>query len=192
MGEKKQIFIVFCGADGVGKTTLAKKLVEKLRKEGVGVSFIHGHGYAVSESSFGFREKTARRFAWLFCLFIPLAFIDSVFTYYFKYRPVFKKRVLVCDRYFYDKLARMMFYGIANFFIGKVYLKFLPKPDLAFFLDLSAEEIYKRKKEYCLTELDCFREIYKFICKNVEGIKIDTQEDINKSFKKIFLHIEKK
>ncbi|MFQ5444809.1 MAG: hypothetical protein ACE5EK_09350, partial [Nitrospinales bacterium] len=114
MSLRKFPLIVFCGMDGSGKTTLSRKVAEHLRKKGISTEWEHGHGYTVSQNSFGTGEDTLRRFRHIFRLGLPLAMSDNLITFYFRYQPVLKVQGLVCDRYFYDKVARLMFYGICN------------------------------------------------------------------------------
>lgn len=171
--------------DGSGKTTLAKKVAVHLKKQGIKSQFIHAHAYRVSQNSFGLRPKAVRNLKYLFRLLLPFAFFDNLFTYCFRYKPILKDRTLICDRYFYDKLARMVYYGIAGQFLAKIYLKLLPKPDFVFFLDLAPEKIYQRKKEYAKRDLQTFRKIYKFLAKVLETKMINTRLPLDTSIKKI-------
>src|SRR3989339_1408061 len=107
MLTKKKSLIVFCGMDGTGKTSLAKKLAQYLEEKGVAVELRHGHSYSISKNSFSFSDAkvgSLRCFLWLA---LPIAFLDNLFTFYFKYIPAIKRKSLICDRYFYDKIARM-------------------------------------------------------------------------------------
>lgn len=174
MVRKKYPLIVFCGMDGSGKTTLAQALADYLKRRGVDVEFVHGHGYTISENSFGLDPKKVNRMKYILRVLIPFAFVDNLFTYFFKYRPIFKKKILICDRYFYDKVARMLYYGISNYFIAKAYLKLLPKPDAIFFLDVSAEKALERKKEYSKEEFSLFREKYQYLAKYLKVPIIET------------------
>lgn len=186
MDKKKHHLIVFCGVDGTGKTTLAKKLVEYFEKQGLKPKFIHAHGYTVSQNSFGLDEKKVHSLKYLFKLLLPFAFLDNLFTYYFKYKPILKNKTLICDRYFYDKLARMIYYGICNRFIAKIYLRLLPRPDFVFFLDVDPKKAHQRKKEYSEGELLFFRKIYRLFAKHLRAPIIDTGLPIKICRHKIF------
>ena len=188
MDKKKNSLIAFCGMDGTGKTTLASKVAQFFKEQGIEFQFIHAHGYSVSQNSFGLDEKKVNCLKYLFGLLIPLAFIDNLFTYYFRYKPVLKNKTLICDRYFYDKAARMIYYGILNKLIAKVYLRLLPKPDFIFFLDVNPQKAYIRKKEYSEKELASFRNIYRFLAEYLEGSVIDTSLPVNNCYKKILEH----
>ena len=82
MDTKKIPLIVFCGMDGSGKTTLAKKLVQFFEELGLECEFNHGHKYTVSQDSFGLSEARVNKLRHLFRLLVPLAFVDNLFTFY--------------------------------------------------------------------------------------------------------------
>ena len=51
-------------------------------------------------------RRISNDFAGCFLL-SPFMLLDSFFTYYFKYKPELEHNVIICDRYFYDKVARI-------------------------------------------------------------------------------------
>lgn len=161
----KHRLIVFCGMDGTGKTTLAHKTGDLLKKENISSVVYHAHGYTFSKNSLGFKEDRLKHCHFLLSFLVPFAFLDNLYTYFFKFRIILRKNTLICDRYFYDKVARMLHYGIINTFFAKLYIKLIPKPDLVFFLDSDAKTIRIRKNELTLHELTDYRKIYKFIAK---------------------------
>ena len=79
----------------------------------------------------------------------------------------------------------MMYYGICNQLIAKIYLKLLPKPDFVFFLDIDPRKAYERKKEYSKSELLIFRKIYKFLAKELKAPIINTSLSLDICLKKI-------
>ncbi len=182
---KKNNLVVFCGMDGSGKSTLASKLVTYFKQSGVKTEYIHGHNYKSSKNSFGFTPKQVSRFRYLFRLLIPFAFIDNLCTYFFEYRKITREKTLVCDRYFYDKVVRMLYYGISNRFIAKIYLKLLPQADFIFFLDIAPECAVSRKAEYSLDKTKIFRDAYLFVAKHVGATLIDTNRPVEVCFKEI-------
>jgi len=190
MDKKKNLLIAFCGPDGSGKTTLAKETVLQLRKNGRDVHYCHGHAYTFAPTSLGLKKKKVLKLRKLLCFLTPFGLIDNLFTYYFYYRPILKKKSLICDRYFYDKLARLFNYGLINSFWLKVYLRLLPKPDLVFFLKLDPQTIRKRKKEYSLEELTKFNRAYKQMAKIINAQIIKTNQPLPICLKKIFTKIK--
>lgn len=176
--------------DGAGKSTLAKKVYDFLVSRKMNAELLHGHGYSVSEDSFGLKDAQVRSVRFFLKLLLPLAFLDNLFTYYFKYQPRLKIGILICDRYFYDKLARLLYYGVCGKTIARIYLKALPRPDFIFFLDLDPKEAGKRKREYTDEELKHFSEIYKFISEYLRIPVVDTNISLDVSSQKIFQYLK--
>lgn len=171
--------------DGTGKTTLAKKLEEYLTMNKIKSEFIHGHTYTISKNSFGISDKHIIKYRKLFSILTPLALLDNYVNYIFKYRCKLKNKTIISDRYYYDKVARMIYYGILNKQFAKIYLKLLPKPDLVFFLDVSAKKAFERKKEYTIRELMRWSKIYKFVSNNINCKIINTNKPLSNSWKLI-------
>lgn len=189
MVQKKNLLIVFSGPDGSGKTTLAQQLNRHLRGQGEKPLLVHGHGYSLSQSSFGLSEKAVTRFKYLFHPLLPLALLDHWFTYVFQYWPVLKKTTLICDRYFYDKTCRLIYYQILPRFLAKIYLAFIPRPDHVFFLDADPARLKQRKKGHQLKELTQLSQIYKFLAKSLKAPLINTNVSPDKSLAKIINYL---
>jgi thymidylate kinase len=144
--------IVYCGMDGSGKTTQAqRKFVLTTNSK-----LLHAHGYTVSSNSFGLGEETIKKVSLLLSLLLPLAHLDFLYTYYFKYKPILKTKNLICDRYFYDKVARLVYYGICPRWVAKKWVKIIPKPDEIYF---QLEPIVKR-----VDNVYKWKGVYKLIC----------------------------
>lgn len=182
---KKNLFIAFSGMDGSGKTTLAKKLLSYLKKKGYRVHFKHAHGYAISQNSFAIDEKMIERFRWLFFLLSPVLILDSLYTYYFKYKPLLEKYSLICDRYFYDKVARLIYYGVINKTLARFYLNLLPRPDAIIFLDVDVKKASARKKEYSPNQMGRFRNTYLFVAHQTRAHIVRTDYSVSFSLQKI-------
>lgn len=191
MAGKKKPLIVISGMDGSGKTTLAIKVAQFLREGGLDIELHHGHAYSVSRDSFGLSEAVIKRLKFFLIFLLPFAYADNLFTFYFRYIKVLNKKVLITDRYFYDKLARMVFFKICSRNIARIYLKLLPKPDYSFFLTLDAQEAFNRKGEYTVRELDEFRSIYLFIARLLNATIVDTSLPIDTCLKQIVNVLEK-
>jgi len=182
--------IAFCGMDGSGKTTFALEVAHYLENRNQPYQYIHAHSYSVSKDSFGVGRDSARRLRLLLRLGMPLALVDNMYAYLTKYRRILRERALICDRYFYDKVCRLMFYEICNESLAKSYLRLLPAPDIVYFLDLPAEVAYRRKGEYSLQEYEVFRKNYKFIADFLGARLIDTTLPLEECTHKIIEALE--
>lgn len=185
----KNVLIAFSGMDGSGKTTLAKMLESHLKKRGYRVYYKHAHGYTISKNSFAIDEKSIKRFRLLLFLLSPFMLLDSLFTYYFKYKPQLKHNAVICDRYFYDKVARMLYYNVINTFIAGIYLNLLPRPDYIFHLYISSEMAKSRKNEYSTAEYDQFRKIYQFVAAATKATIIDADLPLDSVFNKVVSYV---
>ena len=175
----KNALIVLCGMDGAGKSTVAQELQEKLRDQKIAIDYVHGHTYSVSSNSFGFSEKIISKTRRLLMFFIPFAYIDNLFTYFNKYRRSIRKRPVISDRYFYDKVARLVFYKIMPHWIESFFLKMIPKADFAFFLAVSPKTAIERKGEYSLQQYRRFNKIYLRIADIIGANVIDVERPLN-------------
>lgn len=187
--SNKYFHIVFCGIDGSGKSTWAGIVADEFRRRGEAVSYIHGHTYAFSANSFGLTGERMGKFAkWIKALW-PLALCDNLYTYFIKYRPILKKSHLITDRYFYDKLVRLRYYGILPKKFISFYLSLLPRPDYVFFLDVDAKIAYKRKPDFRIEEYVRLSSLYRNLAVSMMAPVIDTSRSIRACKREIFYYL---
>lgn len=171
--------IAFCGMDGSGKSTLARMVQEWFIENGQPIEYIHGHTYSVSKTSFNMGASAVNRYRLLFRCISPLVYLDNLYTHFKKYQPILQRSNLVTDRYFYDKICRLLFYQVLTPRMARMYLKLLPRPVFTFVLDIEPSEAYARKAEYTLVEYEIFRRNYNFVANTVGAIVIDTKQSID-------------
>jgi len=160
------VIISFIGVDGSGKTTLARKVKNELRKRGYSVIVIKPFRYLflslilkfTRRAIFLFGDKTStfnKKSSFLreknkylvFKLWPLLALIDHWFYFMFKIRPLARKYdYLITDRFFFDFASSYKYFGYTTEWLDKIYLKLIPKPDLTFVLDLKPELAFEREK----------------------------------------------
>lgn len=135
MKTKRGWFLVFEGLDKSGKTTLAKKVTEKLNSANV----IYQKGLC-SDTRIG---KFAGRH--------PSSFIFVLESIYLFWKNYFKRingANIVQDRYFISVRCHLpvagRFYNLLLFKIGEL---FLPEPDLLIYCTVTKNERIKRLKE---------------------------------------------
>lgn len=187
----RNLHIVLCGMDGTGKSTLGQKIQNQLKSMGIMSEFHHGHGYAISEKSFSLNENKVRKFRYILMFALPLAYFDNLLSYR-RYRKKISKQTLICDRYFYDKVCRLMFYGICPAWLSGIYVKILPRPDIVFFLDIPAQLAYERKHEYTLEEYENFRHKYLSLAEKLKAPVLDTSRSIEHCCELIFQELNRK
>lgn len=187
--KNKHLHIVFCGIDGSGKSTWAKIVSDEFRRLGEPVSYIHGHTYAISANSFGLTGERMNTLAKWFKVFWPLALCDNLYTFLTRYRPVLRSSHLITDRYFYDKLVRLRFYGIIPEKFFSFYMRLLPKPDYVFFLDVDPKIAYKRKADFRIEEYKMLSNLYRNMATLLDSPVINTSYSIISCQKKIFHYI---
>ena len=189
MAKENFSLIVLCGMDGSGKTTLANRLATELASRGVETEVIHGHTYAASSNSFGFSEERIRKYRILLRLVLPLAWLDNLYTYFTRYRSAGRGKTIISDRYFYDKAARLLYFGIGGKELMKLYVKTLPRPQHIFFLDLPEDIAARRKEDYSREQLKNFRNAYRYLARVLNAPLIDSSEPPEKCVKSMLENI---
>lgn len=188
---KKNLFIVFCGVDGSGKSTYAEAVFNYLKQKWIQVEYLHRHGYTLAPKSFGMSAANVTRWAKFFTWLWPLAFFDQWYTYLFIYRPKLYRQSIISDRYYYDKIARLWHYGIIGEWVARWMIRFLPHPDLIFILRTKAEIVYKRKAEFSLSEYEKLDKFYEKFARWLNIKAIDTAKDLENTTKIIINKVTK-
>ena len=165
------MLICFVGIDGSGKTLQAQRLMESLKARGIRSTYtwcrysprllmplillakklIHfnkgGSEYAgFTSSKKGILAKPG--LGWIWLNFSLLEYLVQV-TWTLRNR---RGRVLVCDRYIYDMVADMAISlgrsgdGVLEL-TRHPFIRFFPKPDEVFFLDVPPAVAYARKND---------------------------------------------
>lgn len=172
---RRGLFICFTGIDGSGKTTLSKTLVNSLNGSGVRCNYVYSRMspfilkpliivgrliFLRHENMFDdYSEYTAtkrralRSHSVLSELYLRILWLDYLLQIIVKVRvPLILGRNLVCDRYVYDTvitdLSVDMDYSRKDV-INQLdrALRFVPKPDMTFLVDVPEYIAYKRKND---------------------------------------------
>lgn len=199
--EYPGLFITFCGLDGAGKTTLIHRLVEYMdelklpkfltrqptelvRKSTIFRNFQEN----IDHSDFDYRSLSL------------LAASDRLQHSNQCILPELQKgNVVVSDRYFYSCLANLRARGFdKDKWIYEI-ARYIPKPDLAFFLDIDWQTAAKRvisrpeeKDKWFDTLLQQrLREEYLRIAKSCGGIIIHSNRDEEEVFDEVKSYFDK-
>ncbi len=159
----KRLLVSISGVDGSGKSSNADALYEGLSERGFPVArawagydaefslpfiaLVRLLGYTRRTKIRGltfFRREVWRNGAisrlWPLVLavdFVPKAFISVVL-------PLLKGRIVICDRYIYDLVAELSQESTLGPRAKKTFLNILPRPDIAFLIDVDEDLAWKR------------------------------------------------
>jgi thymidylate kinase len=170
------------GIDGCGKTTQAKMLVDRLKKEGHKAMYVQpifvllniltrskGNDVALISpretrtSQMSDSDKRGKRFLSKKLFMSLLGYPYAVATYIFM-KFTGRNKIIICDRYFYQ-----FFFDLFGDWSENI-IKFFPKPDITFFLDGDLDFFYSRmddsfdahvSKDYYSEVINLYRKIFK-------------------------------
>lgn len=194
------VLITFCGLDGCGKTTQIQKLCHYLETLGIDVMLTKQPTKAVRESlifrtymdhpnhdGFDYRSLSL------------LAASDRVQHSNQVILPELEKgKLVISDRYFYSCIANLIARGYGeDEWIYEV-SSFIPKPDLAFFLDIDVETAIQRvrnrpeeRNRYIDVDLQySLRKQYQELAKINNGILLPTDCDPEETFAMILQEVQ--
>lgn len=171
--KTKGFLICFTGIDGTGKTTLAKLLVNSIKKQGVKCVYTYGRSedriampfFMLGKFLF-LKGKDIKRYdeysnakkeaigkhPVLSILYQNILFFDYFFQILIKIiSPMMLGKIVVCDRYVYDTVINDIprsdnSMDKIRLLLGKCF-HIAPKPDIAFLIDVPEEIAYQRKND---------------------------------------------
>ncbi len=142
-------FIVFEGADGTGKSTHVKMLVEYLHTKGIDVVLTEEPtkgeiGKEIREVLGDKKDATPKKLTELFTQ-DRKEHVENVIS------PMLEKgKIVICDRYYYSTIAYQSTQGVDKDWISELN-SFVPEPDLVVVITISPEEaqtrMHHREKE---------------------------------------------
>ena len=195
------MFIVFEGIDGSGKTTIAKKIAERLEEEGKKVYLTEEPtktwlGEAVRRGIE--EEKNPYTQALLF-------FADRAEHVKDMKKKLREGYIVISDRYVYSTYAYQgaQLYEIMEFeetmeWFKNIYKPMQLDPDLVFYIDIWPEEgisrIYGREKKEKFEKVEFLnrvREIYTLLSEEYGFVKIDGMRPLKEVYEEIWGYVKK-
>lgn len=197
--RNRRLSVCFIGVDGCGKTTHAKNLYEELRNLGIDCAYIH-HTYALVDhlpsmirvwlqrlflsqtypSVSSTKEKTSRSRINLTVLSL-IAFMNGMVSFLLEPKPYAGCSLVIHDRYLYDHLVHYI--RSCPEPLVRCYLRFIPKPDIIFLLDVPPIVAYERRGEATPIFYTQYRKLYLALTRKIDSNKlrvVNTRVNISK------------
>lgn len=200
--------VAIIGCDGCGKTTQAKMIVDKLRKEGQEAIYVRpvflllnavNGVFRKDEDSFFIRPRKIRVSQYSSSenngsfvkkmLGVSAGYFYGITTYAFM-KFLSRNKIVVCDRYFYQFFFDL--YGKSS----RKIIRIFPKPDIAFFLRGDLEIFYSRM-EASDSSIDkkYYEEIinmYEVLSEKYGFVQVDAKLNKEVINNILFMHLTKK
>ncbi len=191
------MIISFSGLDGSGKTTLSRWLYVRLFQENIPVTYVHLQNFSlfgnigrlldkifpilrkgVTDIEFN-RKHSFKKMVIAF--FRRVSYIFDIAVFYIYIFLSGKKRIFICDRYFYDLAVQSMYLEMFDVNFSDYYLSLIPNPDIAFFLEISPKEALKRSQEKNLEFHNVKNSLYqqnlqKYSFTHIKNTKLETTQ----------------
>ena len=196
------LLISFCGLDGCGKSTMIQMLRAYFMSQGKSVLLTKQPTDFVRKSDiFRTYMDTADHSGYDYRSLSLFAAADRIQHSNRTIIPALEKgQIVLSDRYFYSCFANLRARGYEE--DGWIYeiSEAIPRPDIAFFLDVPVEIAIARvrarpeeKDRYIDEDLQHrLRMEYQDICKRNGGVLIDTTMDVEATFSCILAQVKKK
>ncbi len=181
----KNLFIVFLGPDGCGKSSVISEIISSINPLFHNITQMHlrpkiGHKAKKCDvvlephnaPSRGVIFSTAKLFYFLF---------DYWAWFLLNIKPLLMRpSLIIFDRYYYDLLIdpKRYRYGGSMWFANLI-SKFVPKPNIVILLDAPVSVLQSRKQEVPFAETKKQRNAYLQYIKSIEnGVVIDASEPL--------------
>jgi len=198
--KRAHFLVAFFGIDGSGKTTLIKKVKQRLEKEGREVEIFYmglgsSHYFRPLKWIMNLRAKRNREkrgtdemvlkdynfrqrsFFWVLGQYCEL------WLRYFHALWLSRKKVILFDRYFYDGLV------LGNTFTFTILKHITPKPHISFLIKAPAKIIRSRKDEAEVTHIHAYYKNAEKLSPYFDIIEIDNSRNIDIVVEELMKHI---
>ena len=166
------MIITFSGIDGSGKTTQSRYVADLLQSWGYTVRYLHIISWTLvnrmgrlagadHETTFLQNGQTGGRRKLYAGARLAISLIDILrFRALVGYQCIFGRRVLVCDRFFYDLGVQAIYTNVMSSALESLYWNLVPSPTLSILLDVPPEIAQRREGEHELAYYHSKRKLY--------------------------------
>ena len=182
-----RLFVAFIGPDGSGKTTLAARLIQSkmVQKCFSSIWYFHTNfpclprlrrfvpkwwlrapdGTAFSKT----QVRDLRPLSFFRCLIYPLYYgLANFLAHFWLWTQKKKGTLIVLDRYYYEYWVQPVF-ARCPAWLPKLIMRFIPQPDLVFYIKNSPQILHNRKEELPLEEIERQCQVYEAIVKSLSS-----------------------
>jgi len=193
------MIIAFSGIDGTGKSTYVDLMYKRCSDSGVRCRKVELGDYLIlkyflaplrknkfskktSENTFlnGRKNKSSLKKMW-----VVVAIFDTLLFYtYIKLFSILGY-IVICDRYFTDRIAGLHYYGYSNSYLNALYTSLMPHPDYLFLLTSDPKTSQKREQgdQHPLEFYEKLAKILDLVTNKIDAVRINTAE---KSVEEVF------
>jgi len=183
------MIIAFLGADGSGKSTIINNFVKTVRSDWNKLSYVHFRpNYFIknSQNQSPVTDPHSGKSRGMLMSIIKLLYFVLEYNYAYMFHYKDPNHLIIFDRYYYDVIADpKRVKSSAPIWFSKFLMKFIPRPDLVFYLHAPADVIHARKKEINKDTLEKILSNYLSLTKTLEFNKISTEDSIDETLANI-------
>lgn len=181
--------VAFLGVDGSGKSTIIEAFMRHVRSDWPDIQYVHfrptylhrgkGEGKPVVDPHSG-RQRGV-----LMSLIKLLYFVvEYNYAFHFHYKKT--RDLVIFDRYYYDAIADpKRIKNSAPLGAAKFLSRFIPQPDLTFYLYAPAEVMFERKKEVPIDALIEISSTYMGLTSIADFHKVSTATSVEETLKRV-------
>jgi thymidylate kinase len=181
------MLITFSGLDGSGKSTLAQRLNLFLKEQGYRPKLLHMIKWTlvnrigelfVKQNKEGQKKVLLRQHIIFRWLRIAVMILDVMRFWLFLLLVKSCKKILICDRYFYDLGVQGIYSEDTRVNFVKRYWRLVPRPTISFFLEVAPRDAMNREGEHRTEYYENKNSLYYDMVKDIPGIKVIPAESL--------------
>lgn len=212
------VVITFSGLVGTGKSVCARYVASNLFQEGLPVYYLRFRLISLKSffekkrqvTKFNFKEnmpepvqgnlikrfenfRLKSNFSFLLFMFF---YLWKAYLFYLLVNLRYRNDIVIADRYIYDHLVHYRVSERRQWFIYRLFLKLLPKPNIPFILAADVASILKARpnydREYIQVNLENYRQLKELCPDTVFLDSGEIREKIDLAFNNVHTYLNRK